>query len=124
MEVPVLDNETAAAFLLTRTNSTDQDAARDLAAELGGLPLALEQACAYMQDGDPSIGEYLATFRQRRTDLLARGDTGRDGKQVTTTWTLAFDQLEQTSIQAIGLLRLLVLRSRADPPPSPAPAPA
>ena len=53
------------------------------------------------------IAGYLALFRQRRADLLARGEIAGYDKQVATTWALAFDQLQQTSPQAIGLLRLL-----------------
>jgi len=67
----------------------------------------LEQAAAYMQSTGRSIADYLAIFRQRRNDLLARGEPAGYGKQVTTTWALAFDQLQQTSLPAIGLLRLL-----------------
>jgi len=107
MDVPVLDQDVAAAFLLTRTGSADLDAARELTAELGGLPLALEQACAYMLAAGRSIAGYLAIFRQRCIDLLARGEIAGYGKQVTTTWALAFDQLQHTSPEAIGLLRLL-----------------
>jgi hypothetical protein len=40
--VPVLDTGVAAGFLASRTGDPDQQAAADLAAELGGLPLALE----------------------------------------------------------------------------------
>ena len=107
MDVPVLDQEVAAAFLLTRTGSADEGAARELAGELGGLPLALEQACAYMQAAGRSIAGYLALFRGRRADLLARGEISGYGKQVTTTWALAFDQLAQAAPGAISLLRLL-----------------
>ena len=107
IDVPVLDQEVAAAFLLTRTGSADEGAAWELAGELGGLPLALEQACAYMQAAGRSIAGYLALFQQRRTDLLAQGEIAGYGKQVTTTWALAFDQLQQTAPRAISLLRLL-----------------
>ncbi len=106
MEVPVLSRDVAADFLQTRTGSADQDAARELAGELGGLPLALEQSVAYMQAAGRSIAGYLAMFLQRRADLLARGEIAGHDKQVSTTFALAFDQLRQTS-QAIGLLRLL-----------------
>ena len=60
-----------------------------------------------MQAAGRSIGGYLALFRQRRTDLLARGEISGYGKQVTTTWALAFDRLQQTAPAAISLLRLL-----------------
>ena len=49
LEVPVLDPEVAAEFLVGRTGDPDRRAALDLAGELGGLPLALEQAAAYIQ---------------------------------------------------------------------------
>ena len=54
-----------------------------------------------------SINGYLELFRQRRLDLLARGQPVGYDKQVTTTWRLALDQLQQTAAQAAGLLRLL-----------------
>ena len=77
LEVPVLDRDVAAAFLLTRTGAggakEEQAAALELAGELGGLPLALEQAGAYMQASGRSIAEYLRLFRARRAELLGRG---------------------------------------------------
>jgi hypothetical protein len=107
LEVPVLSREDAAGFLQDRTNDADVDAAGELADELGGLPLALEQAAAYMLATGRSIGSYLDLFRRRRRELLARGEpTGYD-KQVATTWSLAFDELERSTPSAISLLRLL-----------------
>ena len=49
VEVPVLDPQAAAEFLVSRTGDPDEQAATELAGELGGLPLALEQAAAYVQ---------------------------------------------------------------------------
>ena len=66
VDVPALDQDVAAAFLLTRTGSADHAAAWELAAELGGLPLALEQACAYMQAAGRSLAGYLTLFRPVR----------------------------------------------------------
>ena len=111
LEVPVLDPDVAAEFLVNRTGDRDQQAAGDLAGELGELPLALEQAAAYIQATGNSLAGYLALFRQQRLDLLDRGQpTGYDGT-VVTTWALAFDRLEQSAPTAAGLLRLLVLRA-------------
>ena len=61
LEVPVLDPEVAADFLVNRTGDPDRQAARDLAGELGGLPLALEQAAAYIQATGGSLAGYLAS---------------------------------------------------------------
>jgi hypothetical protein len=107
LDVPMLDQDVAAAFLQDRTGLADWDAARELADELGGLPLALEQAGAYIQATGDSLAGYLTLFRQRRPDMLSRGEpTGYKGT-VATTWALAFGQLERSTPQAVGLLRLL-----------------
>jgi len=87
----------------------DWQAARDLAVELGGLPLALEQAAAYMTALGDTLAGYLALFRHRRTELLTRGEPTGYSKTVASTWALAFDRLRQTEpgAAAIGLLRML-----------------
>ena len=112
LEVPVLDREVAAGFLRARTGSADLEAARDLADELGGLPLALEQAAAYMLATGRSVTGYLDVFRRRRGELLGRGEPAGYTKQVATSWTLAFDQLQRTAPQAIALLRLTACCAR------------
>jgi hypothetical protein len=106
VQVPVLDQDTAAKFLMSRTHSGDRESARTLAEELGGLPLALEQAAAYIQAAGLSIAEYLAAFRRGRNGLLDRGEVAEYSGQVATTWSLAFSQLQDRP-QATGLLRVL-----------------
>jgi hypothetical protein len=107
VEVRVLDTEVAAGFLVSRTGDADGQAAAELGAELGGLPLALEQAAAYIGASGGSLARYLGSFRQRRERLLARGEPTGYSQTVATTWSLAFTQLEQSASQAMGLLRLL-----------------
>jgi Tetratricopeptide repeat len=107
LEVPVLDPEVAADFLVTRTADQDRQAAAGLADVLGGLPLALEQAAAYIQATGDSLAGYLALFRQRRADMLRRGEPTGYGKTVATTWALALARLERAEPGAAGLLRLL-----------------
>jgi hypothetical protein len=110
IEVPILGLQDAVRFLLSRVDATgtvEAEAAQDLARDLGRLPLALEQAAAYVQSTGRSIAEYLALFRKRHVDILLRGDPLGYDKRVATTWTLAFEQLRQADPQAITLLRLL-----------------
>jgi hypothetical protein len=106
-EVPVLDPDVAAGFLINRAGDPDGQTARELAVELGGLPLALEQAAAYMQATGDALVRYLASFRQRRPDMLGRGEPTAYGKTVATTWSLAFERLESSAPGAAGLLRVL-----------------
>ena len=107
VDVPVLDPDVAAGFLVSRTGDPDRQAARELADLLGGLPLALEQAAAYLQAIGDTLTGYLVLFRQRRAGLLARGEPTGYSKTVASTWALAFDHLQRTEPGAVGLLRLL-----------------
>jgi hypothetical protein len=79
----------------------------EAAGELGGLPLALEQAGAYVRSSGISLAGYLALFRRRRPEMLARGTPTGYGSTVAATWSLAFTELEQAAPKAVGLLRLL-----------------
>jgi hypothetical protein len=74
VEVPVLDIVVAAGFLVNRTGDADERTAEDLAGELGGLPLALEQAAAYIQATGITLAGYLSVFRDRQADLCYRHD--------------------------------------------------
>jgi Tetratricopeptide repeat len=107
LEVQVLDREVAAGFLGNRTGDADRQAALELADELGGLPLALEQAAAYIQATGNTLAGYLDSFRRRRPEMLARGEPAGYGSTVAATWSLAFGRLEQSAPGAAGLLRLL-----------------
>ena len=107
LDVPVLDREVAAGFLVNRTADPDQAASLALADELGGLPLALEQAASYMQAAGITLGRYLALFRQRRSDLLDRGETPGHRGTVAATISLAVTRLHESAPAAVGLLRLL-----------------
>ncbi len=107
LDVPVLDPEVAAEFLVSRTGDQDRQAALELTEELGGLPLALEQAGAYIQATGDTLAGYLALFRQRRPEMLARGEATGYDSTVAATWSLAFGRLCQSVPGASGLLRLL-----------------
>jgi hypothetical protein len=107
VQVPVLDAEVAAQFLTARTGDADQGAAVELAKELGGLPLALEQAAAYMQASGTSLGRYLPLFRARQVDLLARGEAPGHREHVAATLGLALSRLGQDAPAAAVLMRLL-----------------
>ncbi len=107
LDVPVLDRSVAADFLVNRTGDLDRAAARDLAAELDGLPLALEQAAAYIQATSITMADYLPLFRSRQADLLARGEAIGHPAHVAATLGLALSRLGDEAPAAAGLLRVL-----------------
>jgi tetratricopeptide (TPR) repeat protein len=105
LPINVLAEQEATAFLLARTGNSDQQAAKALAKELRGLPLALEQAAAYLEETGLELGEYLARYRRYHAKLLARGRPTRYPATVATTWQLNLEQLAGNPA-AVGLLRL------------------
>jgi hypothetical protein len=107
LDVPVLDLEVAADFLVNRTGDPDRAVAGELAAELGGLPLALEQAAAYMQATTTTLARYLPLLRARQADLLARGEAPGHPADVAATLGLALSRLGGQAPAAAGLARLL-----------------
>ena len=67
VDLPTLTRAASVTLLLARTGQDDREAADALAAELGDLPLALEQAAAYMnRDGNGSGPVSGRLFRARR----------------------------------------------------------
>ena len=107
VEVQLLALEAAADFVITRTGDQDRQAAQELVGLMDRLPLALEQAAAYVLATMGTLTGYLELFRHRRTEMLRRGEPTGYAGTVATTWALAFGQLEESSSAAVGLLRLL-----------------
>jgi tetratricopeptide (TPR) repeat protein/DNA-binding CsgD family transcriptional regulator len=75
---------------------------------LDGLPLALDQAGAYIEEVACSLAEYLELYQQRWMDLLNRQSTVPSDypHTVVGTWSLAFEQVDQANPAAADLLRL------------------
>ncbi len=108
----VLPEEKAVEFLFERTgckrdDPVEQAAARELAREVESLPLALEQAGAFIRRNRSTLARYLQSYRARGLDLLDEADDlmGKYGVPVTKTWLLNFEAVEEESKAAADLLR-------------------
>ena len=93
---------------LNKASSRDQANALVIVQEMDGLPLALDQAGAYIEETGCGLAGYLTLYQQRRMDLLqARGEYTYDHPEsVATTWSLSFEKVEQANPAAADLLRL------------------
>jgi len=111
VRVDPFDTGVAAAYVLRRSGRRDFNAAEKLAELLGNLPLALEQASAYVDETGLSLPEYLRLFHGRRDQMLARGAPAGHRDAVTTTWRLAFDRVRARSPLAARILELLAFLS-------------
>ena len=101
----------AQRFLLERTaadrsrSPEDDEAARRLVETLGNLPLALEQAAAYIAHHQMSLSDYLEDWQRERETVLAwyDGAVMQYPSPIAVTWQTTFRQLSPT---AAAILRL------------------
>lgn len=108
LEVKVLPPRESIAFLKRRTGRQRDADAGALAEALGNLPLALEQAAAYVEENGLSFGEYLAIFKKHQKDVLRRKVTTSDyGKSVATTWDVSFSKLTPEARDLLNLCAFL-----------------
>ena len=119
IRVEIWTPDMGALFLLRRTKiialhhelkhaaPSVRDIARAIAQEMDGLPLALEQAGAYIEMTSCDLSTYLALYRRRRSALLKRGSSFDDGhpESVTTTFSLSFQKVQEANRTAIELLQ-------------------
>jgi tetratricopeptide (TPR) repeat protein len=101
--VEVLTRPEAIEFLRQRARLAGQ-AAEALAEALGDLPLALEQASAYMDETSTAPGEYLDMLRNRGRELLALGRPATSEQTIATVWEVSLRRIRMTIPSAEDLL--------------------
>jgi tetratricopeptide (TPR) repeat protein len=103
----VFDRTESIDFLCRRTGQDDKEAADMLAKELGDLPLALEQAGAYIEETSMSLAAYCELFQSRRQELWGEESPPMGYPQaVGATWSLAMDRVSKESPEVAYLLNL------------------
>jgi tetratricopeptide (TPR) repeat protein len=105
--------EDALEFLFTRIglrmdDASEHAAASALAEALGYLPLALEQAAAYMKCHHESFSDYFNEYKKLRIRLLEEQGpvTGDYRDTVRTTWTRSFEAVLAKSPASIDLINI------------------
>lgn len=120
VELDPLTAEEGTLLLLRRCGQVHLDArleelsasqwqlARQLSTLFDGLPLALDQAGAYIEETGCSLSHYLHAYQSMQKGLLSRrGTTGADHPaSVFTTFSLTLERLAQEHPLAVDLLRL------------------
>ena len=104
LPVDVFSREESVEFLKNRTGQ--EDGADTLAEALGNLPLALEQAGAYIQETGISLSAYIKLFQERQKELLRRGKPDAYPDTVATTWDLSFQKASEEVPASADLLNL------------------
>ncbi len=118
LDLEKMEPEVGALFLLRRADLIAPDApleahssaqlAIDIACLLDGLPLALDQAGAYIEETGCSVADYLERYQSRSASLLKR--RGRQmaahPASVSMTFSLSFEKAERANPAAAELLQL------------------
>ena len=107
IELKCFTEEEGVQFLKTRSGTAGEDNDfRELVGELGGLPLALDQAAAYIRSLRQPIKEYLKKYRKQKMLLLKKKkarnlveNTSPERLAVHTTWSLNFEHVKKMSEQ-------------------------
>ena len=112
LDLEVLTPAASIEFLRERTQGKrriepgDDNAVVELAEQLAGLPLALEQAGAFIDANQESFAGYLSRWRAREQKVLKWFDPVRMKypHSVAVTWETSFDQLDPASRTLLNLL--------------------
>ena len=83
----------------------DHNSARNLVSELGGIPLALDQAGAYMLTSQLGIADYLELYTKHKHELMSNPEfKGASDYDRTTygTWDISMERIEMMAEEDNG----------------------
>ncbi|KAK2035422.1 hypothetical protein LX32DRAFT_606668 [Colletotrichum zoysiae] len=121
IEIEKMDqNETGQLLQKMLGKGASIEEAASLSARLEYLPLALVQAAAFIQENSISISEYLQLLDESDETLVGQlsepfSTVGRDSdvpNELTATWIVSFNQIQQRDILASRILSFICLLDR------------
>ncbi|HEY6342498.1 MAG TPA: tetratricopeptide repeat protein [Bryobacteraceae bacterium] len=113
IDLPKMKPDEGAEFLLRRAKiesarQADRASAREVSVEVAGLPLALDQAGAFMEEVRIAPAEYLKLYRAEGKKLRERrGEGSADHDSVAVTYTLAFEKLGERAKDIVRMCAFL-----------------
>jgi tetratricopeptide (TPR) repeat protein len=120
LNIQVFSPSEAVEFLQKRTGQIDATGAIDLANELGYLPLALEQAAAFINETPGmTLQNYLKIFRERHQELWKNESPPINYPDtVATTWSISIESVRKENPASLELLNLCAFLASEDIPTS------
>ncbi|MFD2350515.1 FxSxx-COOH system tetratricopeptide repeat protein [Nonomuraea ferruginea] len=106
LEIDVFSREEGVEHLLRRVPRLAADEALQIADALGYLPLAIEQAAAWLEETSMSAGMYLTELETQTLNTLDLNQPDDYPHSVAATWEISFNQLNVRSPAAGRLLQL------------------
>jgi hypothetical protein len=135
LSIPNVDQITATKILekslIQKDLLHDSDTTTALLEQLEFLPLAINQAAAYINENEIMLSDYLSLLKQRETDAaeLLSEDFQDDGRYdetrnpVLTTWLISFQQIRDLDTLAADYLSFMACINPRDIPQSILPTP-
>ena len=111
LEVDVFSRAESVAHLLRHVPNLDTIDAAQVAEALGDLPLAIEQASAWLEQTGMPAQSYVQELSTRATRILALNQPSDYPTPVVATWNMSFDRLRDRSPAAVRLLQILAFCS-------------
>ena len=106
VRLDVLRREEGVTFLKLRTGSMQRKNLDRLAAALGDLPLALEQAAAYLDETQTTPADYICLLRENESELLGLGTPSNTQQTIATVWQVSLGRLLEEEPNAQHFLSL------------------
>ena len=106
LELDLMQPDDAVALLSKRMPGIAADTARAIATELDGLPLALEQAAAYLDQTGIDPADYLTLLQGRAIEVFDRGAVVGRKDTIATLWDISLEQISVVSPAAVELMDL------------------
>ncbi|SDN34026.1 Tetratricopeptide repeat-containing protein [Streptomyces sp. cf386] len=106
IEVDLFLREESVEHLLRRAAGLSAEDADRVAAAVGDLPLALDQAGAWLAETVTSVDTYLAELEQQAELVLSFSQPANYPKPVAATWNVSIERLKERSPAAVRLLQL------------------
>jgi hypothetical protein len=94
--------------VLEKASQAERNKAKGISQKMDGLPLALDQAGAYIEETSCGLAGYIDLYQKRGDKLLKRrgGLVTDHPEPVATTWFLSFEKVVLANPAAADLLRL------------------
>jgi tetratricopeptide (TPR) repeat protein/CO dehydrogenase nickel-insertion accessory protein CooC1 len=106
LEVDVFTRDESVAHLLHHVPELDPADAKRVADALGHLPLAVEQAAAWLEETGMPARTYVEQLETQSTRILSLNQPTDYPMPVVATWNLSFERLRERSPAAVRLLQL------------------
>ncbi|WP_095934110.1 FxSxx-COOH system tetratricopeptide repeat protein [Streptomyces sp. Tue6028] len=106
LPIDVFLREESIEHLTRRASGLTTEEADQVATAVGDLPLAVEQAAAWLAETATPIDDYLRQLAEQTTEVLDLNQPADYPKTVAATWNISIARLRENSPASVRLLQL------------------